>query len=285
MGVSCWYHLESVLSRPEARQNDVIDVNNRHPAMINPGCNKIPKTLVINYRQSAYCMKIKIWIEINHSLLCHTTEWSWRQVSPHLSWRLLHVRFRGTQSYQWVLTNYGAVIDWCRLPGGDVVLSRVCLEAGFLFPNSPFQRNWWVSHNHCIPELNKSIWFRWVRPVDEIGLCSSGSSLVIAMTWRTACANFICEVCDVNKQIPGDFDGIKKHFCRIWSTISVKTFNNILSPGIRSIENRVFYAPFSTLFRLLPQNADRSRQPVASNLACNSAEIMLTVFSNEYNGL
>ena len=75
----------------------------------------------------------------------------------------------------------------------------------------PSQRNWWIVQIYGIPMPEQvGIFFRGFARLMKVSHCPSGSSLVIAMTWRTARARiFKCEVSHVNKQLPVDFMGVK----------------------------------------------------------------------------
>ena len=64
---------------------------------------------------------------------------------------------------------------------------------------------------------------RWVRPVDEIGLCSSRSDSDDMA--RRLCANFKCKICDVTR-FPM-ISWVQNAF--LWN-MSVKTSNNISRP-------------------------------------------------------
>ena len=56
----------------------------------------------------------------------------------------------------------------------------------------PSQRNWWIVQIYGIPMPEQvGIFFRGFTRLMKVSHCSSGSSLVIAMTWRTARARIL----------------------------------------------------------------------------------------------
>ena len=74
----------------------------------------------------------------------------------------------------------------------------------------PSQRNWWIVQIYGIPMPEQvGIFFRGFARLMKVSHCSSGSSLMIAMTWRTARARILNVKSQVNKQLPVDFMGVK----------------------------------------------------------------------------
>ena len=72
----------------------------------------------------------------------------------------------------------------------------------------PSQRNWWIVQIYGIPMPEQvGIFFRGFARLMKVSHCPSGSSLVIAMTWRTARARILNV--KLNKQLPVDFMGVK----------------------------------------------------------------------------
>ena len=89
--------------------------------------------------------------------------------------------------------NCACTLDWCHLPGDDdASIMRCCLKASISVTHRPSQRNWWIVQFYGIPMPEQVgiffLGFAWLMKVSH---CSRGSSLVIAMTWRTARARIL----------------------------------------------------------------------------------------------
>ena len=93
----------------------------------------------------------------------------------------------------------------------------------------PSQRNWWIVQIYGIPMPEQvGIFFRGFARLMKVSHCPSGSSLVIAMTWRTARARILkCEVSHV-KQLPVDSMGVK--CVSVECDQPLNTFQNISNP-------------------------------------------------------
>ena len=154
MGACCWHVRPR--DRPARRNNTPGSWCQQHTSMTNPEYNMMPKMLVNKYHYSAYYKRIEVWIESNHSLLCHVNchvnTRFWRQVSqtPHslLMKRVVHAISRDPVSawYQIIQLCQGGVI--CQV---TTWFNQGCVEKLNCYSTLSIRRNCWVLHNYGIP--------------------------------------------------------------------------------------------------------------------------------------
>ena len=143
-------------------------------------------------------MQIKVWIESNSpsALPCYHVilKTSIIAAPTPSSWNVKRVRFRGTRCWC-VLSNYACTLDsdWCHLPGDDdALIMRCCLKASFLLHTALPNETGELYRSMVYPCPNRSVYFfRGFARLMKVSHCPSGSSLVIAMTWRTARARIL----------------------------------------------------------------------------------------------
>ena len=142
-------------------------------------------------------MQIKVWIESNSpsALPCYHVilKTSIIAAPTPSSWNVKRVRFRGTRCWC-VLSNYAyryarlVSSAWWRRRLDHAVLFKSFISVR----HCPSQRNWWIVQIYGIPMPEQvGIFFRGFARLMKVSHCPSGSSLVIAMTWRTARARIL----------------------------------------------------------------------------------------------
>ena len=129
-----------------------------------------------------------------------------------------------------------ATSGWCHLPSDDIVRSEVYVNVEIMLnilSTQSFPTKLASSTQLCIPVLEQfDMIFSRVHRIMKLDFDQAGGP-----SWLQwcSCANFKCEVSDVNRFLPWWFHGPKTRFCGLWSPITVKTFHIIFSSTDLSI--------------------------------------------------
>ena len=189
MGVCCWHQLPSVLSRPAARQHTRELMSTRtHPSMINPDYNMILANLTLNYQYFAYKSKFESRaIPVRVAMLPRNFEDKYHS-HPHPLLMKCEARAISRDPVLMraiELRLYARLVSsaWWRRRLDHAVLFKSFISV----THRPSQRNWWIVQIYGIPMPEQvGIFFRGFARLMKVSHCSSGSSLVIAMTWPQA---------------------------------------------------------------------------------------------------
>ena len=196
MGVCCWHQLPIVLSRAAARQHtrELMSTTHTHPWLIP----------IITWYLQIWLLTLNILftkckskfesraIPVRVAMLPRNFEDKYHS-RPHPLLMKCEARAISRDPVLMraiELRLYARLVSsaWWRRRLDHAVLFKSFISV----THCPSQRNWWIVQIYGIPMTEQvGIFFRGFARCMKVSHCPSGSSLVIAMTWRTARARIL----------------------------------------------------------------------------------------------